>query len=526
MQQTPGDSDATARALRPIPSVTEALCVEHLRKNYGANTVLRDINFTVQRGEIAALLGENGAGKSSLAKILAGSIRADGGTISIAGQTVELHSPREALKHGIAFIPQELIYVPDLSVAENICLGSLGSSTGLVSRRAIDRRAQEIAQRFGIEVPMQAVMRHVSVAVQQKVEILKALSRDSSLLILDEPTAALTNDEADELMTLVRSLAETGLAVLFISHRLDEVKTFCRTAHVLRDGELVASREVASATVASLVTDMLGREPSRLGEREPSRPCAGEVALKISDFSVSNRLDPVTDFNLELAPSEIVTVYGRRGAGADTLAECLTGTQSGATGTVEILGQPHAAFASPRAARAAGLGSVPAERKSQGLLLRASVSRNITQLMWSRLARAGTLFGGAEAHLSADLISRFGVRCRGGKQDVASLSGGNQQKVLIASRLASKPKALVLHEPTRGVDVGARVEIHRLLRETAKTGVPMLIVTSDIEEATTVSDRLLVMRAGRIVREINSPSSEDEATALHVAGGGDNAHAS
>ncbi len=507
---------ATQQHLDGDPPV---LRVEAVRKNYGPNAVLKGIDFELRSGEIAAVLGENGAGKSTLARILAGSIQPDTGTLHLGGHPVQLASPRDALRHGITFIPQELIYIPDLSVAENICLGNLRGSRYFSTPARILRQAAETARRFDIDLPLRMPIGRAPLAVRQKVEILKALGRESRVLILDEPTAALTNDESDALLELTVSLARRGLAVLYISHRLDEVKKLCRTAHVLRDGRLVSTHAVADTPVRTLVADMLGREPA-----EPDRTVAAAEddqtpGLPLRAVTCPSTVDSVSAVELSVGSHEVVAVYGRRGSGADTLAECLGGLHREASGTFELFGRRHRVFRTPRAARLARVAYVPAERKTQGLLLKSDIATNLTQFIWPRLSVAGVLTGRAERRRSRALVQQFGVRCRNPGQAVSDLSGGNQQKVMIASRLAGDPVAAVLHEPTRGVDIGARGEIHGLLRGIAARGVPILIVTSDIEEATTVGDRLLIMRGGRIVERIDRPSLADQAYALQTAGG-------
>ncbi|WP_285507664.1 sugar ABC transporter ATP-binding protein [Actinokineospora sp. NBRC 105648] len=496
-----------------------ALRVEAVRKSYGPNAVLKGIDFELRSGEIAAVLGENGAGKSTLARVLAGSIQPDSGSLSLGGRPVQFASPRDALRAGVAFIPQELIYIPDLSVAENICLGNLRGSRYFSTPGRILRQAAETARRFDIELPLRMPIARAPLAVRQKVEILKALGRDSRVLILDEPTAALTNDESDALLELTASLARRGLAVLYISHRLDEVKKLCRTAHVLRDGLLVATHAVADTPVRTLVAEMLGREPTPPDRSTAAPADDGAPGLALRGVSCPSTVDSVEAVALTVGPHEVVTVYGRRGSGADTLAECLGGLHREATGTFELFGRRHRIFRTPRAARVARVAYVPAERKTQGLLLKTDIATNLTQFIWTKLGVLGVLTGRAERRRSRALIQRFGVRCRAPGQAVGDLSGGNQQKVMIASRLAGDPVAAVLHEPTRGVDIGARGEIHGLLHRVAERGVPILIVTSDIEEATTIGDRLLIMRGGRIVDRIDRPSLADQAYALQTAGG-------
>ncbi len=494
--------------------MTYLLQAAGLSKSYAGHRVLSDIGFTLDHGQSVAVIGENGAGKSTFAKILTGVIRPDAGEIRLEGQLVSFDSPRAALQAGIAFIPQELAYVPALTVGENILLGRLPASAGFVSHRTILRRAGDEASRYGITVATNRTMASLRLADRQIVEIVKALARRAKVLVLDEPTAALSDDESRDLFGVLRKLATEGVGIVYVSHRMDEVHRFSDRVDVFRNGQLVASVPPSEATPDDLIRHMLGQEAEVIQFTEHANSHE-EPMLSILNwrYEGDQRLDGV---NLSVAKSEVVGLFGIRGCGSDVVAEGLAGRSRGITGSLMLQGQQIRIFPSPMAARKANLGYVPQERKIDGLVLPMSIRDNLSLLVLKTVSRLGILKGRL-AHLSAQALARqFDVRYRSLGQPVGELSGGNQQKVLLASRLAPRPRVLVLHEPTRGVDVGARVEIHRLLRSIAADGTAILLVTADVEEAVAVCDRLLVMRDGRIAGEL-SGTTKTQAQALRLA---------
>jgi ribose transport system ATP-binding protein len=494
-----------------------ALSVEGLAKQYGRQRVLEGVSFSLRQGEVAALLGENGAGKSTLAKILAGAIQPDEGTVAVEGRPVAFTSPRSALLEGISFMPQELIYVPRLTVAENVCLGRLPGRLGGTSPRAIRRRAREEARAFDLDLPMDRAMDSLPLAQQQQVEILKALARRSRILLLDEPTAALSSQDSEQLLQLTTTLAARGVAVLYISHRLDEVFRVCETAHVLRNGRLVRSAPVAATSPREVIELMLGRPPEEVefsgAQREQTQP-----VLELEGWSREQRPE-LHDVSLTVGRGEIVGLYGVRGSGAETVAETLGGLHDDVAGRTAVAGRSLKRIASPIDARRAGIAYVPADRKSQGLVLIMPILQSLSLPVLRTLTRWGVIRRGRERAAARRLAEQVQLRARSVNQPVGELSGGNQQKVLVGSRLAARPTVLVLQEPTRGVDVGARLELHRLLRGLADEGTGQLLVTSDIEEAVGLSDRLLIVRDGRIVHEIHRPTHASQLEALHAAGG-------
>ncbi|MEF2978519.1 sugar ABC transporter ATP-binding protein [Subtercola sp. YIM 133946] len=494
-----------------------ALAVADVGKSYGRNRVLDGVSFEVVPGETAALLGENGAGKSTLAKIIAGSIGHDEGTLTVAGEPARFSNPRDALEHGVAFIPQELVYVPRLTVAENICLGRSTGRFGLTSPTSILRQARRDANALGFDLPLNRTMDSIPLVQQQLVEVLKAFARNSKVVLLDEPTAALEAEDSDHLLALIRQLAGRGVAVVYISHRIDEVFRSCDTVHVLRGGRLVQSQPIAETTPREVIASMLGRPADEVTVAK-RQSADTEVALMLSDWNRSEA-PALTGVSLSVQKGEIVGLYGVRGAGAETIAETLGGLHAEIDGNTQVLGRPVGDLSTPIGSRRAGISYVPADRKSQGLVLQNPIVHALSLPSLSNLTRLGWIRAAAERRSARRLADRVRVKSQSLNQKVGELSGGNQQKVLVGSRLATDSSVLVLQEPTRGVDVGARLEIHRLLRELADAGMAELLVTSDIEEAVILSDRLLILRQGRIVHEIVNPSLGSQAEALHFAGG-------
>jgi ABC-type sugar transport system ATPase subunit len=497
--------------------VAALLEIDGLAKQYGRHRVLDGVGFTLEPGETAALLGENGAGKSTLAKILAGALHPDGGTIRIDGTNVTFGTPRDALTQGIAFIPQELVYVPELTVAENIVLGRWPRRAAVTSQRWVRREAAAEARRFGFNLPLDRSMASVSLAQQQMVEILKAVARESRIIVLDEPTAALNSDDSERLLELMARMAAQGVGVIYISHRLDEVFRACRTVHVLRNGHLVHSSPVAQTDPKQIVKHMLGRSTDEAIVPKQRRDHANAV-LELRDWE-RKALPPLHGVSLDVHEGEIVGLYGVRGAGAETIAEALGGLHPDVHGRITVRGRSMRCVRNPLASRRAGIAYVPADRKSQGLVLTLPVQQSFSLFVVRALSRLGVVAGREERQNAQRLAGEVRLRARGLGQAVGELSGGNQQKVLLGSRMASKPGVLVLQEPTRGVDVGARLELHRLVRKLADSGTAVLLVTSDIEEAVILSDRLLIVRDGAVVHEIAEPTLESQSEALHAAGG-------
>jgi ABC-type sugar transport system ATPase subunit len=480
------------------------LRVAGLTKRYGSQTALAAVDLRVAPGEVVAVVGENGAGKSTLSKILAGAIRPDAGRVEVDGRSVEFSSPRDSIRHGISYIPQELAYLPNLGVADNLLVGRWPSRFGFTNRAVVRREAAALAERFGIDIDVDEPIANLRLAERQLAEILKALARDTRVLILDEPTASLTSSEAQNLFRVLRGLAESGVGAIFISHRIDEVFDIADRIVVLRNGRVAASLDPRRTTPRELITHMLGSEVAAMERavEAASAPPTDDTALRIVSWSRAG-LPPIRDLSFDLQRGEILGLFGQRGAGADLVADGLGGRIGDFRGSVERNGVRRSTFSNPRDSRSAGIAYVPPERKRDGLVLGMSIAANLSLLTLRRISRFGWINNYRERRDARGWRERLQIRSRSVTQNVGSLSGGNQQKVLLGARLAAQPEILVLNEPTRGVDVGSRAEIHRYLRDEATRGTAVLWVTSDVEEVVTVSDRVIVMRDGVAVAELS-----------------------
>jgi ribose transport system ATP-binding protein len=490
------------------------LTVKGLTKSYGAYVALHNFDFVVEAGQAVSVIGENGAGKSTLAKILAGVIRPDAGSIALDGEEFHFGSPRDALRAGVAFIPQELAYLPNLSVAENILVGTWPHRFGLTTRKMSIKRAQNECRRFGVDLNVGQRMSRLKLGERQLVEIVKALARRARLIILDEPTASLSEQESQILFRVLKNLAGQGVGIVYISHRMDEVYRFSNRVDVLRNGNHVASVAPSDTTPARLIEYMLGQAADHMPETSAA-PSSAETRLALVNWSAEG-VPALHGVDLEVRSGEIVGVFGLRGAGQELIAEGLAGLHSNIRGELVVNGRRARVFTQPRQARKAGISYVPAERKREGLVLSLSIQANLTLLVLRRISRFGIRFASLERARALELANRLNIRYRTLEQKTGALSGGNQQKVLVGSRLASRPTIFVLQEPTRGVDVGARVEIHKFLRELVVGGAAIVLVTSDVEEAVLVSDRLLIMRDGSVVGELKT-SSKTQSQALALA---------
>ncbi len=494
-----------------------ALEVDGLSKSYGGTRALDGVSFGLAPGEVLAVLGQNGAGKSTLVKALAGVVHPDAGTVRVDGRPAELATPRAALRSGVVLIPQELAYVRDLTVAENICLGRWRASGRVVTRRRMCAVARPVAAELGLEPLLDAPMSSLSLAQCQRVEIAKALGRSARVLLLDEPTAALSDAEALALFDTLQTLRRRGVSMLYISHRLDEVLAITDRLLVLRDGAVVADRPTAGASRREVIQSMLGHARPARAPGAKARISRSGAAPMLALRGVSHRGPGLKDVSLTVERGEIVGCFGVAGGGHETLAMTLAGVFPHHDGELFLDGRPRPPLRTPRSARRMGIAYVPPERKAQGLILGQSIRRNLAFPQLRRLARAGVMRPRAEGRLVAAAAERTALRYRGGGQAVQELSGGNQQKVLLASRIFAASTLLVIQEPSRGVDVGARDEIHRLLRDVADQGQAVVFATSDVEEAVLLSDRLLVFRGGRL-RATLAGETNTEAAALEAAG--------
>ena len=497
----------TAHAAAPI------LELEDAAKSYGAVRALRNGTLALRPGEVRALMGENGAGKSTLVKLLAGVVRLDDGVMRVDGEPVDFHSPHDARDAGIAVIYQEPTLFPDLSIAENVVMGfhPLGSMRR-IDRRSMRRRVQELLDRLGVGLDPDSPVRGLSIADQQIVEIAKALSFDARVLIMDEPTAALSGPEVERLFMVVRTLREHGAAVLFISHRLDEVFEVCDTVTVMRDGAVVHDARIADMTPDEMVRRMVGRDLSALFPKQDA--AIGEPVLKVQRLT---REGVFFDVSFEVRAGEIVALAGLVGAGRSEVARAIFGIDKADAGHVEMQGRQLPA-GRPTAAMRAGIAFVPEDRRQQGLVLDLSIERNATMTRLGALTRFGLIRRGAESDVAREWATRLQLKFHRLEDPVGTLSGGNQQKVVLGKWLATNPKLLIVDEPTRGIDVGTKAEVHRLMSELAGNGLAVLMISSELPEVLGMADRVLVMHEGRLTGEL-SREEADEETVMRAATG-------
>lgn len=491
------------------------LACESLVKEYGTTRVVDNVSVRVQKGEILALLGENGAGKSTLVKMLSGIVQPESGTLNIDGRPVVLADARAAARAGVHLVHQELALLPEQSVTENIFLGQeLRSRSGLLDWRAMRRRAKAALNQLGVRFSVDARVRDLTTAGQQMVEIARASVGESRVVILDEPTAALSPADADRLFAVVREMRDRGVAFIYISHRLDEVKALADTIVVLKDGKFVATRPCSEVSVSDMVAFMVGRE---LGEFFPNvvpNPHIRDVPA----IEVRGLIDPplVKEASFSLYPGEVVGLYGLEGHGQDEVLACLSGARAPYAGTLYVSGQKRK-WQSIGGSIASGFGYVPEDRKTEGLILDFSGIRNISlPILRRRLSKWGIVSNRNEGKHTASAAMDSGIR-GDLTRPVSALSGGNQQKVVLARWLAAESDVLLLNQPTRGVDVGAKAEIYRLVRELClERGIVAFVVSREISELLGFCDRVLVMSSGRLAGEHSREATEAEILATAV----------
>jgi ribose transport system ATP-binding protein len=487
-----------------------------ISKAFPGVQALRDVNLTVERGEIHALMGENGAGKSTLMKVLTGAYQADAGSITWRGEPVTIQAPGDAQALGISIIHQELSLLPFMTVGQNVFLGREPRSRlpGVIDWGALYGQTADWLAQLDLHVDPRAEVRELSIAQQQMVEVAKALSLEASLIVMDEPTSSLTEQETEVLFGMMRALRARGVAIIYISHRLEEVFAIADKVTVLRDGRYIATHPTSDLTHQRIVSLMVGRE--LIEEIYAYAPTERrDVALQTVDLSDGQELKSAS---FTLYGGEILGLAGLIGAGRTALAETLFGIRRAAGGEIRVAGQVRQ-IRSPREAIQAGFGFVPEDRKQQGLFLNMAVRDNIVMSGLGQVSRLGFVRSSLANQVAGSFVKKLDVRTPSLRQLVRNLSGGNQQKVVIARWLMLQPRVLILDEPTRGVDVGAKAEIHALVRQLAADGVAVLMISSELPEVLGVSDRILVMHEGRVTGEFN----RDEATQdkiMHAATGG------
>ncbi len=497
-------------------SPTSMLALDHVSKRFGGVQALRDVSLSVTGGTVLALAGENGAGKSTLMKILTGIYHADEGRILLDGRELDIHSPTAAQRAGLSIVHQELNLFPNLSVAENISIGREPNSAGWIKARVQRREAEQHLAELGINVPAGALVGRLSIAEQQMVEIAKAVSVASRFIVMDEPTSSLTERETDVLFALIRRLRGQGLGIVYISHRMEELFLIADQIAVMRDGQMVVQWPVAKTTREQIVAAMVGRPLSELYQKVEAP--IGNVVLQVHGLDRAptgeGEQGRLRDISFTVRAGEIVGLAGLTGAGRTELARTLFGADHALRASISVGGR-RVRIGSPADAIRAGFGLVPEDRKNQALFLAMTVRENITLAGLRALSVMGWIDAQKERAEAIDLIARLHIRTAGPEQAVVDLSGGNQQKTVLARWIAMRPKVLILDEPTRGVDVGAKTEIHRLIGEMVAAGTAVLVISSELPEVLSLADRVLVMARGRIAAEL--PRSAATAQAVMAA---------
>jgi ribose transport system ATP-binding protein len=490
-----------------------AIRFDHITKRFPGVLALHDVSLEMAEGECHALCGENGAGKSTLGKILAGIYAPDAGRLLLHGQPVRLSNPRDALQAGVGMVHQELAFCENLTVAENLCLGSLPSRSGFVARVELARRAQAMLAEIGTDLDVQRRVGELSIAQQQMLQIAAAVGNGARIIVFDEPTSSLSQLDAERLYDLIGRLKLRGVTCIYVSHRMSEIFRLCDSVSVLRDGRHVATCSVPGLTEDSLVQMMIGRT---LGEYFPQHLDAqpGEELLRVEGLGVPGKFQ---DISFSLQAGEVVGLAGLVGAGRSDLAQTLFGLEPGAQGRVYVRGQ-RVELSRPNEAIRLGIGLVPEDRKRQGLVLSQSGVHNTSLPILRRLSRLTWVRRKQERQLAGDYFDRLRVRAPGLDSLVAGLSGGNQQKIVLARWLAARSRILILDEPTRGVDVGAKAEIHALIDQLAAQGNAVLLISSELPEVINLSRRILVLRAGRLVAEVSRADASQDQLLYLMAG--------
>lgn len=487
---------------------TAVVAVRDLVKSYGATRAVRGVSLDIPAGSVFGLVGQNGAGKSTLAKIMAGIESPDSGTLEIAGTVRTLRNPHEGIKAGVSMMAQEIMLVPEATVEENVLLGSMPRRGPFPNRSAMRRRFQELVELTDFDLSPSAKVVSLRIADQQKVEIMRALSQDAEMIIMDEPSASLTTDEIERLHHSIREIAARGSAVLLISHFLEEVLALTHHVGIMRDGELVRVGPTAGETVDSLVASMVGRA-LETDYDEPKPQASGPVRLSVAHLSRSGVLD---DISLEVREGEILGLAGLIGSGRSEIGRCIFGADPFDEGRILLDGEPFAPR-SPHDAIRERLFMIPESRKEQGLVLSAPISDNLLLATIGARARGGWISKRAQRRVAAGLAESVDLRFTDIRQPVGTLSGGNQQKVLFGRAAEANPRVLIVDEPTRGVDIAAKRAIHETLEQMAASGMAVLFISSEIEEVLGVCSRVLVIHRGRVQAEFQAPYDQERVVA-------------
>ncbi|MBB3019713.1 ribose transport system ATP-binding protein [Microvirga lupini] len=495
------------------------LTMHGIDKRFAGIPALRSADLVVERGEVHALIGQNGAGKSTIIKILTGYYRKDAGEILFDGRPVEFSSPQEAQRAGISTIYQEINLVPYRSVTENICLGREKRRFGLLNWSAMHAEARALLARFKIDIDVRRPLMAYPTAIQQMVAIARAIGFEAKLVIMDEPTSSLDEREVEVLFNVIRQLRQADVSVIFVSHKLDELYAVCDRVTIMRDGRTVQVAPMNQLSRIDLVTSMLGRELSQvLHEGHDTTDTASETpgsVLEVRNLAIGRK---VSDVSFDVRPGEIVGLAGLLGAGRTESVRAVFGVDKPNAGTVSFGGRENAIVAPSDAIRA-GMGFCSEDRKLEGIIPDMSVRENLTLALMPQLARRGIVDEARSRAIVDRFIKRLGIRCTGPEQRIRELSGGNQQKVLLARWLCMNPKLLILDEPTRGIDVGAKAEILSLIRELAGQGLGVLMISSELEEVVEAASRIFVLRDGRTVAELHGDEVNEQSVMSAMAHG-------
>ena len=488
--------------------------MKNISKAYPGVKALENVDFDLKKGEVHALVGENGAGKSTLMKILSGFHKKDSGEIHINGKAIDINNPRAAISRGISTIYQDIIAVPYISVAENILMGDRPRNKfGIIRWKELDRKVKKLLKELSIELDTNQTVSNLSTAQQQLVEIVKALSIDSKIIIMDEPTAPLTEDEKNILFAIINSIRKKGVSVIYISHRMEEIFEIADRVTVLRDGKKIVTRPVQATSHDEIIKYMIGREIDEMFTHKKAA-VADRVIMKINNFAKARYFK---DIDFELHEGEILGFAGLVGAGRSELMKAIFGILNKDSGEVYLNGKK-VEIRSPKKAIRLGIGLVPEDRKIEGLILDLPVDQNISIADLKNVSKFGILMSRTESRLANGFVKSLAIKCYRLSQKVMNLSGGNQQKVIIARWLALNPKILILDEPTKGIDVGSKAEIHRLIMDIAQRGTSVILISSEMTEILKMSNRIIIMKEGSIVNEVSGKDANEEIILRNMTG--------
>jgi ABC-type sugar transport system, ATPase component len=478
--------------------------MDNISKRFSGVKALDNMNFHLKKGEIHALIGENGAGKSTLMNILSGAFQCDGGSIKIEGNIQKITSPKVSRELGISVIHQELMLAPHLSVAENIFIDRLSLKGGIIDWKKLKKDANEILTKLGFgDIDPNARVMDLSVAYQQVVEICKSLSRNVKILVLDEPTAVLTFNEIQKLFVLLRNIRDQGMGVVYISHRLEEVFELCNSITVMKDGCYVGNYNAKNITKDKLIEQMVGRELTTLFPKRSAN--IGETVLEVKNLNAGRM---VKDISFSIKKGEVVGFSGLVGAGRTETMRAIFGADKKDSGTIIYLGN-EVSFKSPYDAVKKGIGLLPEDRKQQGVLLEMPISHNVTLTALKKVSKATVIHRKADETLAKSILEEVRAKYHELSDNASSLSGGNQQKVALSKWLAANCRLMIFDEPTRGVDVGAKSEIYKIINDLAESGIAIIMISSEMEEIINMSDRVYVMRQGKITGELPKEELKD-----------------